>query len=173
MRYFLTLLLCCLMASRALAGGVYRVDITAYGIMSAPVKVRIGTSSNGIPYFLVHGARIVQAATRIPACMGTQFGFRYAVIGAPQGMPINIVDAFVFPQSGLHKPGVSSPIHDTRFMHSFTVGDRGGIWYEFDNSWELVPGEWTLELWDANRLLASRTFTVVRPKPGECPNLSS
>jgi hypothetical protein len=176
MRHYLTLLICCLAAwsGPSQAASIDRIDVTAYGIMFGPVGVRDGVGSNGIEHRATTGDSVVETTTRIPACLGTRFGITYSLVGATEGMPVNIIEVYNFPDSGLHRPGASSPIHDTRFERAALPGTGGNqIWYEFDKPWELVPGEWTLEIRDGDRLLASKTFTIALPKQGGCQKLSA
>ena len=102
-----------------------------------------------------------------------RFGVVFAVVGTPGGVPVTIREFYKFPPSGLHKPGASFPIHETYFEHALMPGRRYGAWYEFDSPWELALGDWTFELHDGNRVLASQTFTVVAPRRAECPALSA
>ena len=176
MRHHLTLLVCCLAAWSApsRAASIDHIDITAYGIMYGLAGVQDGVGSNGIEHRLSKGDKVVDTTTRIPACLGTRFGITYSLVGVPDGTPVNIVEVYNFPHSGLHRPGAPSPIHDTEFERALMPGTDGNeIWYEFDKPWELVPGEWTLEISDGERLLASKTFTVVSPKQGACDKLSA
>jgi hypothetical protein len=176
MRYPLILLSCCmaLWSAPSLAASIDRIDVTAYGIMYGTSGVRDGVGSNGIVHRLSRGDKVVATTTRIPACLGTRFGIMYSVVGAADGMPVDVVEVYAFPHSGLRKPGVTSPIYDSLFEHALLPGTDGhSIWYEFDKPWELVPGEWTLEIRDGDRLLASKAFTVVAPKDTECRSLSA
>jgi hypothetical protein len=58
-----------------------------------------------------------------------------------------------------------SDSNQTRGEHSLfaTIGQINYRGYVFENDWELVPGAWTIELWDGKRKLASQTFDVVKP----------
>jgi hypothetical protein len=176
MRHHLTLLVCCLAAwsGPSQSASIDRIDVTAYGIMFGPVGVLDGVGSNGIEHRASAGDSVVQTTTRILACLGTRFGLTYSLVGASDGMPVSIVEVYNFPRSGLRKPGAPSPIHDSHFERALMPGTNGNeIWYEFDKPWELVPGEWTLEISDGERLLASKTFTVALPKQGGCQKLSA
>lgn len=173
MRYLLTLLVSCLTASNALAAGGYRVDVDAYGLVSGTDGVPVGVGSGGIVHREGGAGHIVELTKRIPACMGNKFGFEFSVIRAPGGAPVQFTSVYRFPPPGLRKPGALSPIPETRFEHEPVSGTRRKIIsYKFDYPWELVPGEWTLELRDGDRVVASKTFTVVAPRKGECPALS-
>jgi hypothetical protein len=35
--------------------------------------------------------------------------------------------------------------------------------YGLDDDWEAVPGTWTLQVWYGDRMLAERSFTLVKP----------
>jgi hypothetical protein len=169
------LLACCLMATvaRAQPAGGYRVDVGAYGLVSGTDGVPAGFGTGGIAHREGGSGHIVQVTTRIPACMGNKFGFVYSVIQASGGAPVQLTSVYRFPPPGLRMPGVLSPIPETRFEHKPVPGMRRKIIsYKFDHSWELVQGEWTIELRDGGRVVASKTFTVVTPGKGECPVLS-
>jgi hypothetical protein len=40
------------------------------------------------------------------------------------------------------------------------IGDTVGALYTLDDSFELVPGIWTFELWDGDRKLLTQSFTL-------------
>jgi hypothetical protein len=172
MRNYLAFLVFCLMASNALAQSS-GVDITGYGIMSGSAGVRDGVSSNGIEHR--HGsATIVQTTTTIPACIGVRFGIGFSIAGAAGSAPVSITEVYKFPRSGLHKPDAPFPIPETRFETALVPGvDGDGFWYEFDYPWELVPGDWIFEVRRNDRVLASKTFTVVAATQAQCPYLGA
>jgi hypothetical protein len=176
MRFHLVLLAGCLAPWSALCepASISRVEITAYGIVAGPAGFPDGVMSGGIVHRTSHGNKVVETTTRVPACLGTKFGIVFSALGAAGGTPLDVTEVYRFPRSGLRKPGALAPIHEAlwdRWLVPGTVGH--GIWYSFDNPWELVPGEWTFELRDGIRLLASKTFTVVAPKQTECRSLSA
>jgi hypothetical protein len=172
MRNILAFLVFCLMASNALAqtAGNYHFDVVAYGIISGTDGVPVSVSSSGIVHREGGMSHVIQTTTRIPACIGTKFGFVFSIAGAPAGTRIHLSQLDKFPPSGLHKPDALFPIHEDRFEYDIIAGThRKAIYYAFDHPWELVPGEWTFELRDGYRLLASKTFIVVAMKKAECP----
>jgi hypothetical protein len=173
MRYPVMLTVCCLAmwSAPSQSAGVDRIDITAFGVMSGPPSVRIGMSPSGIEARTAGFSKVAEVTTTIPACIGIRFGIVFS--SASDGMPMVVTGIDKFPSPGLRKPGLALPIHENRFARLLIPGMRNDeMWYELDYPWELVPGEWTLELRDGNRLLASKTFRVVVPKKAECPSLS-
>ncbi len=99
----------------------------------------------------------------IPARPGVRFGFRYNVVGAPDGtqVPVTIVDKF--PKQGLRKPGSAESFYREEYVAQKTIGRESYTDYGFDHDWELVPGTWTIELWYQGRKLTEQSFTVIKP----------
>jgi hypothetical protein len=172
MRYLLLAFCLAAWSAPSLSASIDRVDVTAYGLASGSQGVREGTSSNGIEHWRTDDIKVVAATTRIPACLGIRFGIVFSTVGAFDGTPVTIRQIYRFPRSGLHRPGLSSPIYDSYFDRGLTPGMTYGLWYQFDHPWEIVPGDWTFEVRDGDRVLASKTFAVVAPKPAECQGLS-
>jgi hypothetical protein len=69
----------------------------------------------------------------------------------------------LFPAPGLKKPGEAKLIQGADFRVTRKIGDTSFLDYSFDEPWELVPGTWTFQLWQGNRKLAEKSFTVVKP----------
>ena len=174
MRYPLVLLTFCLAAwsASSQSASIDGIIVTAYGIVSGPAGTRDGVDSNGFEHWSAHSGKVVEATTRIPACIGVRFGIMYSAFGETGGKPVTVEEVYKYPRPGLRKPGVPSPKYEGYFPRGLVPGTGYGVWYEFDHSWELVPGDWILEIRDGKRLLASKTFTVVVPKKAECPGLS-
>ena len=69
----------------------------------------------------------------------------------------------LIPQPGIQNPNTGET--KLRSESSFPT-DAGAIHYAgytFTYPWEIVPGVWTMELWDGDRKLASQSFNVVKP----------
>ena len=81
----------------------------------------------------------------------------------PNLATVKLVSVTQYPAPGLKNP--KSDSNQTRGEHSLfaTIGQINYRGYVFEHDWEMVPGAWTLELWDGKRKLASQTFDVVKP----------
>jgi hypothetical protein len=103
----------------------------------------------------------VADGSEVPATVGTRFGIEFRVDGAPEGEPVTLYMALSFPPQGLRNPNTGVMLHGTRlaFPH-VKIGALTLLGYGFDNSWEIVPGTWTEQIWYKDRMLAERTFTV-------------
>lgn len=91
--------------------------------------------------------------------LGTEFGIEYQINTKPKGRPISITTVIHFPEAGLKQPGGRKYQSSTETKR-VSIGDPQLHGYGFDESWELVPGEWVFEVWHKKAKLISKTFTV-------------
>lgn len=152
-------------APKAQAPKIERIDILDFGIYTA----REVDTSKELPDDRIRPPRkfkLAKMTREIPAQMGLRFGFRYVVMGKPDCARVALKKVEIFPPGGMKAPGTTRAI--TRWEHNITVklGEANGQYsgYRFENPWELLPGVWTIEVWDGDRKLASQSFTVVNPK---------
>ena len=94
---------------------------------------------------------------------GVRFGFQYRLVGSPPGRDVRLRGVWQIPA-----PGITNPVNGNIYRESardFTalIGDTQIHGYGFDHPWEIVEGEWVLEIWHDRRLLASRTYLVGPP----------
>jgi Domain of unknown function (DUF3859) len=141
-----------------------RIDVVEYGIYRTETTKRTETpgTAGGFVRTLTN-IRNSEVTRTVPARPGVRFGFRYNVVGAPDGtqVPVTIVDKF--PKQGLHKPGSADAFYREEYVAQKTIGKESYTDYGFDHDWELVPGTWTIELWYQGRKLAEQSFTVIKP----------
>lgn len=148
----------------AQGGKVDRIDIIESGIYRAETALveHAPATATGQRNILSDNKLLV-STTRVEAKVGVHFGMRYRVVGRPNLSTIKLISITQYPGAGLKKPGTET--HQTRGEHALfaTIGAVNYRGYVFEHDWELVPGAWTLELWDGKRKLASQTFDVVKP----------
>jgi hypothetical protein len=143
---------------------ISRIDVIDYGIYT--VKVPKGSGKAHVERKGGIGdVKHVKSTRDIPAKLGVQFGFRYGIVGTPKHAKVTFKTVVTFPPAGLHDPASTETIKNSEVVLTKLL-DAGMTYsgYEFDDPWELVPGAWTIELWDGNRKLASETFSVFKPK---------
>ncbi len=169
MRILMTLFLLCMVGSAAAqTAHIDRIELTGYGIVTNAVSKRVGIGPSGIPHNITRGDHIETTTNVIPLCLGTGFGMRFRIVGAPAGALADIVAIWRFPPPGLAVPGSTYPAVSDEYTYRDTVGSEAYQTYTFDHRWELVPGTWTLEIWNKDRRLASHDFTVVRRPRHHC-----
>jgi hypothetical protein len=150
----------CISATLASAQGprLDRIDVLDHGLYRT-VRAGTGPTPQGAAV-VVRGVEHVRSTTQIPASQDVQFGFRYRVVGDPNGgqLPLRLITRF--PPPGLRDPrsGLTS---STEELVMATVGGSGFHAYELEYDWELVPGEWKFEIWERDRKVTERSFTVI------------
>jgi hypothetical protein len=136
--------------------------ITEYGLYSGGEQTCY-RDEEGVQRCAQTDPEHTETTLTVPARLGVQFGVRFWVYGTPDGAKVTLRRVWLFPDPGLKSPAVGAPIHRRERTETVTIGAGDFTTYGFDDTWELVPGEWTLEYWDGERKLLSETFTVVKP----------
>jgi Domain of unknown function (DUF3859) len=140
---------------------VKRIDVIEYGIYTDEI-IKTQHEQTGLTRNTVGNIRHAATTRTVPAQHGVTFGFRYRIVGAPNGAPITVTKITIFPPPGLHKPGVAKPFQRDQYLLSRKIGETSYTAYSFDDSWELVPGTWTIELRVGGRKFVSQSFQVVK-----------
>lgn len=148
----------------AQVGKLDRLEVIQSGLYNANIARR--DSAPGTPTgkaSLVDGPSFYSDASRVPAQLGVRFGFQYRLIGSPQGREARLRGVWHIPA-----PGITNPVSGNTYRQSARdfgalIGDTHVHGYGFDQDWEIVEGEWILEIWHNERLLASRSFMVGKP----------
>jgi hypothetical protein len=172
---FISLLLFIAGTVHAQTPQIERLDITEFGTYTLDREVK-GKDARGIN--LGSGTNIHHAATKrtVPAQTGITFGFRYSVVGKPDGAPVNLRKVIVFPSPGLQPSPSSKRVSQDEFTVQTKIGESNYELYTLEDSFELVPGTWQIEMWHGNRKLATQSFTLEKSdsactRSSECEGL--
>jgi hypothetical protein len=185
MRAILTIGILGLSLGAAHAQTVERIDITEYGIYTtetAATSAAPGTAAGKIDQ--VSNIKLVQSTATVPARQGVEFGFRYKIIrqpavapppqagttilgmqiGSPPAPPpsavVNLKYVTHIPKPGMRNPETGNVTLTSVFYQEHKVGEELYRLYRLTDRWEVVPGVWTLEIWDGDRKLLGRDFLV-------------
>lgn len=140
---------------------VDRVSVLERGIFEASNHgPPIGHSRFG-PVTNVRGVSLVQSTATIPARKSLRFGLRYVITGAPAGAPVKIRLVTRFPEPGLPDPVSGVRHYQSEYTIRGAIGSPAYREFRFDQSWELVPGEWIFEFWQGGRNIGTQRFCVV------------
>ena len=155
------LLLVCGVAA-AQAQRIEAVDILAAGIYE-PGKLKTiedPSISTGERHEAV--ATLKKRTTVIPARNNTSFGVTVMIYGRPHGKVVPVRIVWHYPEPGLHNPdtGITKRVDD--YIERKALGEETKFYWVLGDDWVLVPGEWTIEIYDQDRLLASQSFTLVK-----------
>ena len=163
MRNLIGLLSIALLATQALAADaeVTGIEIVNFGIYTVDVTSR-EANPGGVAHSAVANPKLAVHTTTIPAQLGLSFGFQYKLLGSPAGAKVDIHRVTRFPKVGLRAPGGSAPRYVSERDLSVAIGEVLYMGYGLTESWEVVPGEWSIEIWHNGRKLADRHFTLVK-----------
>jgi hypothetical protein len=106
-------------------------------------------------------AMLVEFTTEVPAQIGTSFGFRVRYRGQYPGALVHCTARCLHPKLTDPTSGRSSEVE--QFDASSESGREEYIRYTLKNAWELVPGEWKMQLWVGPKLMVEKTFTLYAP----------
>jgi hypothetical protein len=136
----------------AQAPKITRIDVTDVGVYDLNGS-RLGVANN---------EQFVESTRTIHLRMGVHFGFRYSIVGVPDGAPVQLRTVAIYPPQGLHNPDVPNPIFRNERILATKIGVANSYrGVTLDHDWGLVPGDWTLEIWYGDQKLASETFTLI------------
>ena len=140
---------------------IQRIDIVEYGLYTADEK-DCHRDDLGIQRCTRTNVRHAATTLTVPAQRGVQFGVSLKTVGTPAGATVNVKRVWLFPPAGVNSPASKEPLLRLDRDDMVTIGKTDFTSYIFDDSWELVPGTWTLEYWLGDRKLLSKSFTVVQ-----------
>jgi hypothetical protein len=106
----------------------------------------------------VADAVLFEQTSNIHARQGTSFGLRVSVSGKPSGATVPIRAKCLHPKFTDPAAGRSSEVEE--WPGTGVIGLSGYMGYTFDNDWELVPGQWTIEVSVGSTFRVEKTFNV-------------
>lgn len=133
-----------------LASGVFRVNVGE----SQPLP-----SAASPLYHFVSEFELIEQTRLIPARPGLVFGATYLISSADFGAYIPMTMVTRFPPGGLLADNGMTFAFD-RLPCDVENGKTSFQCYSFDHDFEMVPGEWHLELWCKEQIVADHAFTV-------------
>ena len=142
--------------------------VVEFGVFASTVERRAHTASvgDGIrdrakDFALVRHGSVVEAA------LGTGFGIRYQLTGAPRGAMV-LVDVVVrHPQ--MVNPETQQPMTHSTAQYPRVIGAVEHTLWSFDTPAGLLPGEYVIEILYQGRLLVRQIFRVSLKKGEQQP----
>lgn len=152
-------------APSASVSGVTVTNVGTYTAKSVSAPGRAGQFSPTGTIGTASNWHFVSNTTEVSGQVGTQFGIEFRIDGSPVGDGVTLHLVLNFPPQGLRNPNTGDMMHTVKIAFpNLKIGALCLLGYGFDNSWEIVPGVWTEQIWYQDRMLAERTFTVIKPE---------
>ena len=154
--------------ARAADARIERIDLIAAGFYDAAAAkvtttIAASTAAGGKTNQLADVA-LMNERPADTARIGIGFGVRFRTAGTPRGAEATLRSVWKIPDPGIHNPTNGTTFRES--VATFTAAIGGVHWrgYGFDQPWEVVPGVWTIEIWQGDRKLLERSFTIGPPQ---------
>ena len=143
---------------------VERIEVTRPGIYeirsSAPVQ---GPAVSTGAMVKITGYKNLSVGTTIEANRGVVIGAEVIIVGAPRHAKVPIKVMWHYPQPGLTNPESKTTTTLDEYTDTQIIGETFPIFWGLTQDWHLVPGTWTLEVWQGERKLATQQFQLIKP----------
>jgi hypothetical protein len=153
--------------ARADEARIDRVDLIAAGFYDAAaakvVATVAATTAAGGKTNQLADVALLGGPPADTAHAGIGFGVRFRSAGEPRGAQATLRSVWKIPEPGIHNPTNGTSYRES--VAEFTTAVGGVHWrgYGFDQPWEIVPGVWTIEIWQGDRKLLEHSFTIGTP----------
>jgi hypothetical protein len=143
---------------------IARIEITDFGVYTLDPQDAAQTTLDGLHQREVANVHLAEQTRIVHLKEGVHFGFHYSIVGSPPDALAPLRMVTLFPPGGLHNPAQSQSIPRSEFTVTERIGEAHSLYHgiALDYDWALVPGNWTLEIWSGDRILASEVFTLIR-----------
>ncbi len=156
----LSLLLVVAASADAQTAKVDKITIVDFGIYHLN---GVNTDKGFVPVADVRRAQVslLSQTHDIPAKIGTKFGFRFQLSGTPTDKEAHIKHIVFYPPPGMKDPSLPQPRTQGVYETDLMIGITHTRLFSFDKDWEMVPGVWTFQVFNDDKMIAEQKFTVV------------
>jgi len=153
-------------AAEPVTGGPPRGSVMVFGIIKSvgsTERTRNPETLDGMQS-AAHGPKFGEHTTRIPAKLGTSFGFWFQLTGITERDSVELKKVVKHPlmKNSRGQDEVQYTTSGTMPVTNGTV--FAGAAYRLDRPEELKPGGWTFEIFYHGQKLVSQSFTIYAPK---------
>jgi hypothetical protein len=136
-------------------------EILNYGIYTGTNVLTITDTNSPTSRVRFELLKVATQTNVIPAKINTKFGMQFVVHGNPFAESINLRGVYSFPEMSNSVNAKSYSRYEG--LVRVKLEDRSaGMYWDFVDPWELVPGNWKFQLFDKDKLLIEKQFKVVK-----------
>lgn len=114
-----------------------------------------------VDFGIYDGNTLAMQTESVPKKLGTTFGFRFTV-AKPEGGQAKI--RIITTSPGMINPAKKEVEFKTETTDTVQVGTQYNCLFTFEQEWEMVSGDWTLEVVAEDGSTAKKTFQVFNPQ---------
>lgn len=107
--------------------------------------------------------QLLERTQIIPARLGTRFGYEFIVHGAPKGKQVKLRMVFLTPPITDEITGKTTSEDGAELKIGLEESKDVGVYIRLDKKSDLVPGTWAIQIFDHDKKLLEKAFTMVRP----------
>ena len=159
----------CLLPSLAMAQTpatkIDSLDIVKVGVMkveSKPTTTKSNDISTGMRVDYKEDPHVVTETRTIKVEDEMVFGLEAKLNGSPKGRNIKVKIIWTYPEPGIKHPTSGKITLRDEIQGSHKIGGTESYFWTIGNDYTLVPGVWTVEIFDGTRRLAKQEFTITR-----------
>ncbi len=104
--------------------------------------------------------KLMQSPPAPSARVGIGFGVRFRSFGERNGERAMLRTVWKIPAPGIVNPTDHATYRESTAAFATRIGSVHWRGYAFDEPWEVVPGEWTLEIWQGDRKMLEKSFEI-------------
>src|SRR5262249_12633895 len=120
------------LGAHAQTARVDRVDVFEYGIYQAEKTKQTDAGVVAGHLNTVENIQNKEVTRNVPARSGVRFGFRYKVIGEPDGAQVSMTVVHKFPKQGLRRPGTAETVYREEYVTTKMIGKESYTGYHFE-----------------------------------------
>ena len=140
---------------------VDRLELLEAGFYDVAKATVAGTTpAAGTVTGAVQELRNVTLSPATTARVGVGFGVRFRSFGARDGERAMLRSVWKIPAPGIVNPNDGKTYLESAADFPTTIGSNHLRGYAFEQPWEIVPGAWTLEIWQGDRKLLEKSFEI-------------
>ena len=108
-------------------------------------------------------ARLVEQTLTIPATLNTQLGLQFVIHGSPSGKQVKLRVVSLYPPTTDETTGKTTTQDEVALEVALENGKDAQMLLKLDKQSDLVPGTWTFQVFDHDKKLLEKSFTLVKP----------
>ncbi len=151
-------------AARAQSVKVERIEVARPGTYQIEVGKPIPDAA------IATGNRVEATAYKslkigasIEAKKDTVIGAELTIVGAPRRGKVPLRVVWRYPAPGLTNPETKASKTSDEYADTQLIGEKFPVFWGLTQDWHLVPGSWTLEVFQGDRRLVTQQFELTVP----------